>query len=200
MRRRLLLHDQPGVSVIDFVPWLFQRLSTSYGRKKRLGGVAHWKPSKVFPDLQIVRGVFGVSQDARDRRPPPGLIWQRSVAERLMMGYLRRRFRRLGMMPTRIHVPALEVFRLWFEDRTGYRSVENLEQLYEAAEGLGRREWVVCVEVAASRGWKVVTPEPDEEPLRWDWTCGKCGAHTFSVPFHGIGICGKCQDTFTIKG
>jgi len=68
------------------------------------------------------------------------------------------------------------------------------------AKGLGRTEFDVCVDIAKTFGWKVATPEPDERPLPWDWTCGNCGGHKMGTMLAGdLGVCSGCGSAWPIK-
>lgn len=182
----------------DLVERLFERLSTTFGRRS----ADHWRPSKVFAGMQLQRRAFGLDQQTVNRQPPPrAAVWHRSVAERLMSAFLRRKYRRVHVVKiNRWNRSALDAFRGWFEDRTGFRQVTDIEQLFEAAQGLGGREFEVCVDVARGMGWKVTTPEPDESPLAWEWTCGSCGGHRWSAMLPGgLAMCGGCKSAWPIK-
>jgi len=223
MRRGLLLHDRadlpvtpfgkykaivaacsiPFYSTNDVVEHLFVRLATDFGRRCN---AHHIRPSKLFAGLSQARSQVMI--DGQDKNRVPHAPWHRSIAERLITGYLRRAARArephhtfpLGFRPEKLNRAALEHFRDWFEDRTGYREVRDVETLLEASEGLGPHEFEVCLGIAQGFGWKVSTPEPDESPLPWDWTCGNCGGHKMGTMLAGdLGVCSGCGSAWPIK-
>lgn len=190
----------PEILGPDLVEAFFCKLASMYGRR---GGDHHSRPSKMFRGLRWGRAQVGIDGQAEDRTA--FAPWRRSVAERLLTGYVRRRVEGVpGAYPDFprgvVNRPVLDVFRDWFEDRTGYREVRDVETMLEAVEGLGGHEFDVCVEIAKGFGWKVATPEPDDRPLPWDWTCGRCGGHRMGKMLAGdLGVCSSCGTAWPIK-
>jgi hypothetical protein len=187
----------------DLVSSLFVRLAQHFGR----GCDAHYiRPSKIFPGLRQARSQVRI--DGQDTKRIPHAPWHRSVAERLISAYLRRMHRSrfpnnnfpLGFPAELLQRGALELFRDWFEDRTGYREVCDVETLLEASEGLGGHEFETCLDVARGLGWKVSTDAPNDRPLPWDWTCGNCGGHKMGTMLAGdLGVCSGCGSAWPIK-
>lgn len=187
----------------DLVAKLFVRLAQNFGR----GCDAHHiRPSKLFVGLRQARSQVRI--DGQDTKRIAHAPWHRSVAERLITAYLRRMHRSrfpgnnfpLGFPPDLLKRGALELFRDWFEDRTGYREVLDVDTLLEASEGLGGYEFETCLDVARGLGWKVSTDPPDDSPLPWDWTCGNCGGHKMGTMLAGdLGVCSGCGSAWPIK-
>jgi hypothetical protein len=187
----------------EIVEHFFVVLSGRFGKRTH---DHHLRPSKVFRGLRWARSQVLIDGQDEDRRPYAP--WRRSVVERLLTGYVARRekaspgYWALCTIHGLHHDnrPALETFRDWFEDRTGFREVEDVETLLQAAEGLGGTEFDVCIDIAKGFGWKVATPEPDERPLEWEWTCGKCGEHRWSAMLPGgLAMCAGCKSAWPIK-